>query len=604
MMSFRGTVMKLLRPTILLALALGAVASGLPAHHVNAAASSVGTQSLTQATLYGVGKISPSTLAANKVYRVYPGQEIRNEPQDDRPTGKAAGSAPPIPTPGNNPVYPAGHDAGFSGFNGLSHYDQRLAGLNQYAGTQFSLEPPDQALCAGNGFVVEGVNNAFQIFSSAGVAVSGVTPASQFFRQFPEIQRGPNPLYGQFISDPKCYFDSDSGHWFLTELALDTDPTTGVNIGPSHTLIGVSQSADPTGSWNLYTLDTTNNTGTPDHAGCPCFGDQPLIGADANGFYITTNEFPVNGPGFNGAQVYAMSKSGLASGAVRVPVVQISNIPLAESMAYSIQPATAPGGNYETANGGTEYFLSALDFNATTDNRVAVWALTNSSSLNSATPSVTLSDVVITSESYGQPPNATQKPGPAGSTPLGTSLGAPLEQLNSNDDRMNQVVFANGRLWGAVNTIVASSSGPNRVGIAYFVVKPSDPSGTLSATMDAQGYVAVNLNNVMFPSIGVTPAGKAVMSFTLVGPSYFPSTAYMRIQDTARPVHIAGVGAGPDDGFTAYAAYGGNGVARWGDYSAAVADSDGTIWLAAEYIPGGPRTQLANWGTFISHVTP
>ena len=29
------------------------------------------------------------------------------------------------------------------------------------------------------------------------------------------------------------------------------------------------------------------------------------------------------------------------------------------------------------ANGGTEYFLSALDFDATLDDRITLWALTN-----------------------------------------------------------------------------------------------------------------------------------------------------------------------------------------------------------------------------------
>ena len=91
------------------------------------------------------------------------------------------------------------------------------------------------------------------------------------------------------------------------------DPATGNLLSHSAVLLAVSQSADPTGGWNVYSLDTTNNTGTPDHQGCPCFGDQPLIGADANGFYITTNEFPIAGDGFNGAQVYAISKAALAA---------------------------------------------------------------------------------------------------------------------------------------------------------------------------------------------------------------------------------------------------------------------------------------------------
>lgn len=40
-------------------------------------------------------------------------------------------------------------------FDGLSFRDQRLAN----GGNQFSVEPPDQGLCAGNGYVLESVND-------------------------------------------------------------------------------------------------------------------------------------------------------------------------------------------------------------------------------------------------------------------------------------------------------------------------------------------------------------------------------------------------------------------------------------------------------------
>ena len=76
-------------------------------------------------------------------------------------------------------------------------------------------------------------------------------------------------------------------------------------------------------------------------------------------------------------------------------------------------------------------------------------------------------------------------------------------------------------------------------------------------------------------------------------------------------VHISGAGKDPEDGFSGYPQEGGNGVGRWGDYSAAVADGD-RIWFANEYIPKACstltdvtcRTSLANWGTFFSTVRP
>jgi hypothetical protein len=71
----------------------------------------------------------------------------------------------------------------------------------------------------------------------------------------------------------------------------------------------------------------------------------------------------------------------------------------------------------------------------------------------------------------------------------------------------------------------------------------------------------------------------------------------------AGPITLVANGAAPDDGFTGYVFFADR-AGRWGDYSAAVADVNGTIWFANEYIPNSPRTVLANWGTFIGKIQP
>ena len=80
----------------------------------------------------------------------------------------------------------------------------------------------------------------------------------------------------------------------------------------------------------------------PSNPGCPCFGDQPLLGADKYGIYITTNEFSILGPEFNGAQVYAIGKPALMAGTLKYQAFHGAPIPLAEGLAYSMQPATSP----------------------------------------------------------------------------------------------------------------------------------------------------------------------------------------------------------------------------------------------------------------------
>ena len=222
-------------------------------------------------------------------------------------------------------------------------------------------------------------------------------------------------------------------------------------------------------------------------------------------------------------------------------------IPLAEGLAYSVQPATSPTADgWNTANNGTEYFMSALDFDATTDNRIALWAMTNTKSLDDPTPTVTLTaPTIVSSETYGQPPNAEQKKGPI---PLGDALGEHEEQVATNDDRMNQVVYADGKLWSAVNTVVRTSNGASsstdRSGIAYFVVSPSTPTATsVAGSIANQGYVALgNNDNAFFPSIGVNAAGKGVMTFSVSGHHYFPSAAYTPIDA------VNGAGADPHRG--------------------------------------------------------
>ena len=345
----------------------------------------------------------------------------------------------PVGTPA-----PAGQSVAGStafGFDALSHADQR----NADNGNQFSIEPPDQALCVGNGYVLEGVNLAFRVYTQAGAAVTNPVSYNQFFTNDHAINRNVTPIgaRGWFLSDPKCYYDPDTNRFFMTILGINPDGFHSAQF------IAVTQTGDPSGTWLKYSFDTTDDgtNGTPNNPGCAvagCFGDQPLLGADKYGIYITTNEFP-NAGGFNGTQIYAMSKTGLENGTPG-PLVHIVTHGLQEGPAYSVQPSTSPDANYDTANGGTEYFLSALDFNGALDGRIAAWTLTNTSSLNTASPNVRLQNAIMKSESYGQPAPAAQKPGP---TPLGTSLGEPLEQINSNDDRMNQVVYAGGLVWGA-----------------------------------------------------------------------------------------------------------------------------------------------------------
>ena len=177
-------------------------------------------QTVTQIAPAGTAQISGGGSATD-----LPGNEVRsNEIDKRRPdtgTGLARVPADHVPAPAPNAI--ALVNPGFSGFLGLTHRDQRNAGTGIYANTQFSLEPPDQMLCVGNGFVLEGVNTALAVYRTDGTRIAGPTAFNQFLGLRPEVVRSNPPAFGDFTSDPKCYFDPDLQRFFITILQLDVD---------------------------------------------------------------------------------------------------------------------------------------------------------------------------------------------------------------------------------------------------------------------------------------------------------------------------------------------------------------------------------------------
>jgi hypothetical protein len=526
-----------------------------------------------------------------------------------------------VPTPSGNRIV----GGSFSGFVGLTEFEQAFEVPTGTNGINGELEPPDQALAVGNSFVLEGVNDAIAIYNTGGTRLFAEA-LNPFFGQAPEATIDPTTglivSFGPFISDPRILFDASTGRFFVSVVEIDIDPVTGNFGNASHFLFAVSLDADPLDGFNVFSLETTKD-GDARFGTCPCFGDQPLVGFDANGYYVSTNAFSLSTFTFRGAQLYAISKAALETTPpfgtpINVTAGQhFGNLNQAEGPGFSIQPAfVPPGGSFASDNGndGTEYFVSALDFTGTLDNRLTVWAVTNTSSLNSANPNLTLVNDVINTETYGQPPATEQKPGPTPLLDFLASLGFKNheELLSDNDDRLQQVTFADGKLWTSVPTVVQTPEGPVRAGAAWFVLVPSVDGGQVSATVFNQGYVAINSpmqDSVLFPSVGVNAAGKAVIAFSVAGQDFFPSAGYATLDATngAGPIVISGPGVAPDDGFTAYRPVGPSFRAgRWGDYSFAVSDENGKIWMGSEMIPTeqAPSLTFANWGTFITEVTP
>lgn len=491
----------------------------------------------------------------------------------------------------------------------------------------FVLEPPDQGLCVGNGKVLELVNVVGQVYSTAGAKVGGAFYLNDFFHEDPNQANA---------SDPSCYYDADTNRFYADMLFYDSDPKTGQLNGENRIDIAVSNTSDPSGSWRVFGFDVTGD-GPSDFN----LGDYPQIGADAQGLYITTNSYPFFEDGFGGAQLYAMSKRGVATGSD----LRVSRVALGTSRgatAFGLRPTTAPAAGYAREFGGTEYLLSSQATPEAGNKQgfsqaITLWALTGTDSLAPhASRALKLKTDAATVDRYGIPPLSEQK---AGDYPLGQCLSVqPCRQqtfrttsaafphsegkLDSSDSRMNQTVYANGLVYGTVDTVV-NVGGKDRAGLAYYVLRPdASAGGVLKGDVVKQGKLALAGNNLTFGAFGVNRTGRAVLALNVVGTDYYASAGYVTFDAklTPGPVHIAGAGVGPTDGFSEYPDFTGGTVRpRWGDYAATSFDpATGSIWIANEYIAqsctlatyqadpscGGTRSRYGNWSTRISQVTP
>ena len=560
----------------------------------------------------------------------------------------------------------------------------------------YTVEPPDQALCANSQFAVEIVNiGVVQIYSASNLKpLTGVASLDNLM--------GLSARGWSSAGDVQCLFDySNGGHWFITEIVSTTPETPGPSGQPgpfqgcfaavSDTCregIAVSTGDNPlTTSWNVYFLDPNyvncdpgSHCGPAPSATSQILNDYAKQGTTRDSWMLFYDEFNLGvAPsycssgsgfgctGFNGAQEFAFGLNALEAGRpARTITVAYENMGTAPSLYpipangdfqpqaidctigacwYQVIPAQTPDPTqFDNSNGGTGWMAATLDFFGAGDNRVAAFDWTGLSSLNSlacnkcdaitfggtlyTTPQIVYRDegLACLVQYGGFCGLANQK---AGQVPLADNCGlfgltlsqsCPESGLATNGDGATQASYAHGHLWTGVSTQISETSGLH-IGAAFWAIGSTSVSGA--------GYVAANNQDIEFPSIAATDGGGALMSFTLSGPNYYPSSAYAMLTGSS-VIHVTAGGQSPQDGFSEYQFWPGLTRPRWGDYGQAIfvpsGGTQGAVYYAAEYIQysncspqaflagqtggnqfdavtcGGTRTLFTNWGTAISLV--
>lgn len=328
---------------------------------------------------------------------------------------------------------------------------------------------------------------------------------------------------------------------------------------------------------------------------------------------------------FAGTTFQAVSKQGLIHGSPSPTGIRFDGIPetngyilqgIYDTMpddlqaAFTIQPAAIPmNGLPDLSNGGTQFFLShpyPTEDGLRNGTKLEVWAMTNTSSLNSKTPKLKFTkksiDVTPHLTMAFLSPAAEQK---AGDSPNANKYGYEGFKLSTGDDRMCQVVYSKGTLMGAFTTPYMDSDNVLKTGITYYIISASfsKTTGLIQAKKVYDGFFKIPGSWMFYPAITFNKY-RAMVAFGFSGPSYYPSVGAFFIRSS--PYRVSNYtavyyGKAPQDGYTGRPPYG-DGITRWGDYSASCVGDKDNFWLSVGTITGGNRTADVNWATYIAKL--
>jgi hypothetical protein len=428
---------------------------------------------------------------------------------------------------------------------------------------------PVLGLSGNQSVVIEAVNEAFTVYDTSGNVLAGPYSLADLFSD-------------PFASgDVSCNYDPGTHSFFFTEIGAVDDAFFGTGIVVMNS-----------NGYAAYALDSAQ--------GGFCLPDFPQQGFDDNAFYISVREFCGPNQNFEGANLYGLSKSQLASFSSTVNytfwarLVDQAGIPV-----DGLRPATGDGTS-------TEYLLNAIAYDASGNNTNAsnldFWQVTGGQNITSGSGTVSLSEQSIPTEPYAFPVPATSTGDGSCSFHHGVCEITSETFLDPVDSRLLQVQFATDhgatRLYTSLDTALTVGNDPTPVdGAAWFEINPN------TGKVNHQGYVALAGTNLLFPSMVRSGSGTLNMGFSMTSPTLNPSTGFVVSKNqgnTFSPVQTTGVGYGPHLSYSPILF----GRHRWGDYSAVALDPiTGNVWMADEYTFNQGPDPADNWGTRVWGLT-
>jgi hypothetical protein len=152
-----------------------------------------------------------------------------------------------------------------------------------------SVIPPDTQGTVGPNHLMAVLNSNVTIETRTGIVLSSI-PIASFWSSLGGINEA---------FDPRVLFDAHSNRWIISAGANAAAPS-------AYVLIGVSQTNDPTGAWNLYKVKVDANGAS--------WADFPTLGFNGDWIVLQANVFTVSQGAYVASYIFAFDKADLYAG--------------------------------------------------------------------------------------------------------------------------------------------------------------------------------------------------------------------------------------------------------------------------------------------------
>lgn len=230
--------------------------------------------------------------------------------------------------------------------NGVDGITQKEQGTREVMTTMQNFEgatiqegqatPPDPSGAVGPNHYVHAVNLVVKIFDKTGNLLTGPTSLGTFLGS------------GNNNGDPIVMYDQLADRFFVSQFRTSDDAL----------IIGVSETADPTGAYNVYAFPLD------------AFPDYPHYSVWHNAYFLTANKF-------NGNTTYALDRTALLNGDANPTIIGF-NLPQVvrnPATVFSPEPANLVGTDFDASTPGYIVYLQDDQWNGVSFDHLKIWEI-------------------------------------------------------------------------------------------------------------------------------------------------------------------------------------------------------------------------------------